>query len=143
MDKNIEAFISWAGNKAQDCIFWDICLWVECLASEGASLTLLHKSQSMSETLRQPNELVAHKTPKKHHFFSQNNMAIPTDHLTFSRSPVPPLHIVNIFLHFPKPALAAGKCTEAPNLLLTSVLFPSNILSNKEENEKPDLSLLC
>lgn len=53
-------------------------------------------------------------------------MSNPTDHLTFSRSPVPLLPIVNIFLPSTKPVLAAGNISdamEAPNLLLA--LSPS------------------
>ena len=82
---------------------------------------MLHESQSLCEVLWEPSELVAHKTPKKHKFFSQNIRSILTDQLTFSGSPVPLLHIVNIFLHCPRPALVAGKISsamEAPNLLL-------------------------
>lgn len=55
-------------------------------------------------------------------------MSIPSDHLTFSRSPVPLLHIVNIFLYCPKSALAAGNISdamEALNLLLA--LSPRNL----------------
>lgn len=57
-------------------------------------------------------------------------MSIPSDHLTFSVSPVPFLHIVNTFLHCPKPAFAAGNISDAMEALnLPLALSPRKLQS--------------